>query len=77
MSVRGTISGAILRFSLSLPAPASRTTYDNDPHLRPHKTKPGVCALGAGGGSRQCVYMHGGPLPALSDRSELFLAPHR
>lgn len=30
-----TISGAILRFSLSLPAPASRTTYDNDPHLRP------------------------------------------
>lgn len=67
----------ISRFSHSLTAAVSRTTYDNDPHLRPHKTKPGVRVVGAGGGSRGCVYMHGGPLPALSDGFELFLAPHR
>lgn len=68
-----TISG----FSHSLTVAASRRTYDNDPHLRPHKTKPGVRVVSAGGGSRECVYMHGGPLPTLSDGSELFLAPHR
>lgn len=66
-------------FSHSLTVAASRRTYDNDPHLRPHKTKPGVCVVGVGVGGRgsECVYMQGGPLPTLSDGSELFLAPHR
>lgn len=46
------------------------------PHFRPHKTKPGVCVVGAElGGGHERVYVHGGPPPLLSDRSELFLVP--
>lgn len=69
----------LLGISHPLTVPASCMTYDNDPsmpHFRPHKTKPGVCVVGAElGGGHERVYVHGGPPPLLSDRSELFLVP--
>lgn len=63
----------LLSISHPLSVPASRMTYDNDPsmpHLRPHKTKPGVCGVSTEGGRHER-----GPLPMLSGRSELFLVP--
>lgn len=52
--------------SHSLTVAASRRTYDNDPHLRPHKTKPGVCVVGVGGGGvGMCLYA--GRTPAYAE----------
>lgn len=56
--------------SHSVTVAASRRTYDNDPHLRPHKTKPGVCVVGVGvggGGCRNVMCLYAGRTPAYAE----------